>query len=250
MNKRISGRGANSFSFNPDSSTGRPDMRVIYNNPKDGLPRLSDDDVVIIPNFFNSTSIYAELRSDLQKIQDQGVKNSEYIDWHESSHLISKNPDTESFHTIVRQMAQYYHIDMSRPHATRFNLYDNAETWKSHHHDSAAFNKKRADDQNITITATFTDSNHIRELQFLHATTHKTINFPMNDNTVCSFGSSVNRRWMHGIVALTASQKLINTGGRISIVLWGYCKLVDPLPGDPAMIPERTTRRNIQRIQK
>ena len=170
---------------------------------------------------------------------------SAYIPWHEGSHLITKNPgESPAFRRVIGLMAEYFDIDLTKPHATRFNWYKSLNDWKPMHHDSAGFNRERAKSQNITIGVTFGAK---RELTFLHAKNHTTVNFPQENNMMFSFGSSVNIRFMHGIVALTEQQKKEFESGRISIILWGWSNLVDRQPGDPDMIPERKTDRNRHR---
>ena len=109
--------------------------------------------------------------------------------------------------------------------------------WKPFHHDSAAYNPKRAQNQNITVGVSFGAT---RELAFLHATTGTTVYFPQSNGMMFSFGRDVNIRWKHGINALSAAQQREDGRGRVSIILWGKCPLVVEEGGSPPMLDDNT----------
>ncbi len=103
------------------------------------------------------------------------------------------------------------------------------------HHDSAAFNAQRAENQNITVGISFGST---RELAFLHAGNGSKIYFPQTNGMLFAFGRDVNIRWKHGINALpTAAQ---DGKGRISIILWGQAPLAADEPDSPPMLTDNT----------
>lgn len=241
-NKRTKGKGCNTLSFDPKSSLYRPDMRIIIGEKGDKYKnKITHDDIIIIKNFFNEDNLYELLLNEINDLQQKNINQSEYIEWHEGSHLITKNPnDSPTFQYIIKKMADYYDIDLSTA-GTRFNWYRNNDDWKPYHHDSAAFNKKRANNQNITVGVSFGAS---RDLSFYHVKGKTKINFPQENNMVFSFGKDVNIRFMHGINALNEEDKLINDGKRISIILWGKAKNAIDQPNSPKMISEKKPHFN------
>lgn len=241
-NKRTSGKGANTLSFDPKSSIGRPDMRIIVGNKGDKYTgRLTHDDVIIIKDFFDEPNMYNKLLNEIKEIQKHKVNNSEYIEWHEGAHLITKNPnESPTFQYIIKRLAEYYDVELTNV-GTRFNWYRDNNDWKPHHHDSAAFNRKRAKNQNITIGVSF---GSMRELSFYHVKKGTRLSFPQENNMVFSFGKDVNIRFMHGVNALSEEDKKLNVGGRISIILWGKAKGAIDQEGSPPMIPERKNNRH------
>jgi hypothetical protein len=106
--------------------------------------------------------------------------------------------------------------------STRFNWYKDDSDWKALHFDSAAFNKQRAKVQNITAAVSIGEP---REVVFNHAKNDTKIYIPQEDGMLYTFGRDVNIRFQHGINAIRSTER---TGrGRISIVVWGFSKLVD-----------------------
>jgi len=61
---------------------------------------------------------------------------------------------------------------------TRFNWYRDSKDWKPFHHDSAAFNPQRAQNQNCTVGVSFGSE---RELAFLSANSDEKIYFPQGN---------------------------------------------------------------------
>ena len=104
----------------------------------------------------------------------------------EGAHLISKNPsNSPTFQKIQQQIANYFSITNLDAIGTRFNWYRDSSDWKPFHHDSAAFNFQRAQNQNITIGISLGVT---RELAFLHAKTNTKIYFPQTNGMMFSFG--------------------------------------------------------------
>jgi hypothetical protein len=118
------------------------------------------------------------------------------------ANLIVKNPqDSPTFQKIISKLCEYFGID-AKSAGTRFNWYRDSCDWKAFHHDSAAFNPKRAKNQNITVGISFGAT---RELAFLRASTVESnhssqqqrqepvrMYFPQTNNGVFTFGRDVN----------------------------------------------------------
>mmetsp|Transcript_5591 Transcript_5591/g.8304 ORF Transcript_5591/g.8304 Transcript_5591/m.8304 type:complete len:377 (-) Transcript_5591:49-1179(-) len=237
------GRGRNTESFDPKSTLVRPDMRIII-GPRDvevyNKGMLRHDDVVVVPEFFckeDDWNIYYSLVEEIRAAQSNGVKKSDWISWHEGAHLITQNPSTsKTFAMIQRRISRYFNINNSKV-GTRFNWYRDASDWKPFHHDSAAFNASRAENQNITVGVSFGAS---RELAFLHAANGTRLYFPQTNGMMFSFGRDVNIQWKHGINALPDAEQARDNRGRISIILWGLCpdSMVRDEPDSPAMLSD------------
>lgn len=243
------GQGRNTESFDPASTLVRPDLRILI-GAKEGLgPRLlKHDDVVIVPNFFceaDDWTLYNTLIKEMRAAQADGLKDSQWISWHEGAHLISKNPTgSPTYQKIIDRMREYFHINNASA-GTRFNWYKDVDDWKPFHHDSAAFNAQRAKNQNITVGVSFGAT---RELAFLHAHNNTKVYFPQVNGALFSFGRDANISWKHGVNALTEEERaaeqahgepLCEEGipvGRISIILWGQCERVQEEEGSPPML--------------
>jgi len=235
------GNGRNTESFDPASTLVRPALRVWVGSKSDKkfTKPLKHDDVVIIPELFGPESnwdIYYKLVSEMRTLQANNVKGSEWQSWHEGAHLISKNPvGSETFEMVIEKLCEYFSI-RRKSVGTRFNWYRDSSDWKPFHHDSAAYNPKRAKDQNITVGVSFGAR---RELAFLHATPQQNgdkckIYFPQTNNGVFSFGRDVNIQWKHGVNALSEEEQ--DGKGRISIVLWGLAENVIEEEGSPPLL--------------
>ena len=111
------------------------------------------------------------------------------------------------------------------------NWYKDSSDWKPFHHDSAAFNERRAKTQNITVGVSFGVE---RELAFLNAKTGTRIYFPQTNGMLFCFGRDVNINWKHAINALHPNEH--DGKGRISIVLWGLCNNVIEEKGSPPLV--------------
>ena len=252
ITKKASSRGAgrNTESFDPASTLVRPAMRVVVGNPNAGRfdKTLKHDDVVIVPELFgpeNNWDLYYQLVSEITELQNSQVKNSDFIPWHEGAHLICKSPEKSStFQRIISKLCDYFNIDASSA-GTRFNWYKDSSDWKPFHHDSAAFNPKRAKSQNITVGVSFGAT---RELAFIRASDNNNNNnkhqgqgqdpvrlyFPQTNNGVFTFGRDVNILWKHGVNALPPEEQ--DGKGRISIILWGLARDVVEEEGSPPLL--------------
>eukprot|EP00939_MAST-03C_sp_MAST-3C-sp1_P003235 g3235.t1 len=178
------GKGTNTESFDPKSTIVRPSMRVIVgrSNRESYGKSLKHDDVVVVPDFFcdrDDWAIYYKLIEEQRALQKDGtIKNAQWIGWHENCHLITKNPrKSPTFRKILEKTSKYFDTEFL-PQATRFNWYKDSSDWKPFHHDSAAFNERRAKTQNITVGISFGEE---RELAFLNAKTGSRIYFPQTN---------------------------------------------------------------------
>jgi hypothetical protein len=200
---RTKGTGQNTESFDPKSTLVRPDMRIVVGPNRARLGKtISHDDVIVVPEFFckeDDWDLYYQLVAEMRECQAAGTKNAEWISWAEGAHLISQNPEgSKTFHMVQDKIRRYFDIPNSTV-GTRFNWYRDATDWKPFHHDSAAFNPKRAKNQNITVGVSF---GRTRELAFLHAKTGAKIYFPQTNGMLFSFGRDVNILWKHGVCTL------------------------------------------------
>ena len=199
---------------------------------------LKHDDIVIVPDFFcdeDDWGLYYKLIEEMRDEQAKGVKGAEWTSWAEGAHLISQNPsNSPTFKMVQDKISHYFSIPQTSV-GTRFNWYRDSTDWKPFHHDSAAFNPKRAANQNITIGASFGSS---RELALLHAKDGSKVYFPQTNGMLFSFGRDVNINWKHGINALTPEeQNMLGGKGRISIILWGKAGNCVEEEGSPPMLP-------------
>jgi hypothetical protein len=213
----------------------RPSMRVISVPPTpafEGIVR--HDDVIVVPEFFckeDDWSIYYQLISEMRDSQARQDRRAEWIPWHEGAHLLSQNPEgSRTFHDIIDRCAKYFSISEGN-RGTRFNWYRDGSDWKPFHHDSAAFNAARAQNQNCTVGISFGAT---RELAFRHAKTGEGVYFPQTNGGLFFFGRDANIIWQHGINALPEEEQ--DGKGRISIVLWGWCSSAVDEEGSPPML--------------
>lgn len=129
------GKGRNTESFDPNSTLVRPDVRVLVGNPQHAhfQKTLKHDDVVIVPELFgpeDDWSTYYQLVEEVTALQASHVKGSEFIAWHEGSHLICKEPSkSPTFQKIIQRLCEYFDID-AQSAGTRFNWYKDSQDWK------------------------------------------------------------------------------------------------------------------------
>jgi hypothetical protein len=91
-------------------------------------------------------AIYYKLIEEMRGSQEKGLKNSEWISWHEGAHLISKGPTgSKTYREIQEKISRYFGIN-NKSVGTRFNWYRDSSDWKPFHHDSAAYNPQRGKD--------------------------------------------------------------------------------------------------------
>lgn len=232
-------KGRNSESFDPKTMFVRPQMRIVHELNTNKYPgSVRSDDVIITPNFEPDSNTYDDLLKEMKELQNSGIEGSEYIPWQEGVHLIIKNPEeSPTFKGIVKHMCEYYDVN-PKSIAVRYNLYKDDIDFKCLHHDSAAFNKQRAKNQNITLGLSLGKT---RELVFKHAKNGNLIYMPMPSGSLYAFSKAVNIQWMHGINAIPKEQQ--TNEGRISIIVWGWTnKLVDE-PNEPKILEDNDRRR-------
>jgi hypothetical protein len=142
-NKKQKAKGGrrNTESFDPASTFVRPALRIHVGSatlPKYSKP-LKHDDAVIVPELFGAEddwSMYYKLVEEMTELQQQQVKGSEWISWHQGSHLIAEDPKgSKTFTEIVDKLCDYFEIKGSI--GTRLNWYKDSLDWKPFHHDSA-----------------------------------------------------------------------------------------------------------------
>lgn len=218
-NKR--NRKKNTQSFKPDLS--KPDMKILFETGEKFNKDMSENDVVILPNHFNDTTIYQRL---LDEINNCGIPQDELWKlWHGDTHFIADDrlarkfgidwkEKCPTFTMVIEAMKNYFDMDVK---ATRFNHYRDNTEWKPYHHDAAAIDERKAKTQNLTVGVTFGAT---RTASFQHAKSKTRIDIPLGDGSVYTFAKQVNIDWMHGIV----QEPLIKKEGRISIILWGKNK--------------------------
>jgi len=232
--------GAEAFSGQldvPCRDLARPSMRIITTPPRRsyGMP-LKHDDVVVVPEFFcpeDDWDMYYKLLKEMRQSQADGADKAEWVSWHEGAHLLSHNPaGSRTYHKVIDRICNYFSIAPGN-RGTRFNWYRDGSDWKPFHHDSAAFNERRAKTQNTTIGISFGAS---RELAFRHAKSGELIYFPQRNGMLFYFGRDANIVWQHGINALPSSEQ--DAKGRISIILWGLCTVAVDEPGSPPMLTD------------
>ena len=141
MTKKSAGR--NTESFDPGSTLVRPALRVKVGSPLSKCYNrfpLRHDDVVIVPEMFGPEEdwkLYYQLVEEMTDLQQQNVKGTEWISWHEGAHLVAKNPSgSKTFQLIIDYLCDYFRIE-KKSIGTRFNWYKDSSDWKPFHHDSA-----------------------------------------------------------------------------------------------------------------
>lgn len=234
--------GRNSASFDPKSTLVRPAMRVLVGSSQlaEYKNELRHDDVVIVPDFYcaeDDWQVYYDLIREMRKLQEKKIQDSQWKSWHEGAHLLSPNPEgSKTYQKIIARMCEYFSIAPGT-RGTRFNWYRDGSDWKPFHHDSAAFNAKRARNQNCTVGISFGAS---RELAFRHANNGDLVYFPQTNGMLVFFGRDVNIRWQHGINALPRVHQ--DGKGRISIILWGHASKVIEEADSPPMLADEDRR--------
>jgi hypothetical protein len=125
MTKKSAGR--NTASFDPTSTLVRPALRVQLGSPSSKFYNrfpLKHDDVVIVPELFgpeDDWKLYYKLVEEMTDLQQQNVRGSEWLSWHEGSHLVAKNPNgSRTFQEIVDKLCDYFQIQ-KKSVGNRFN---------------------------------------------------------------------------------------------------------------------------------
>jgi len=175
-----------------------------------GLPDRVDDNVWF--NHFNDelTQVAARYNSSVDNLMKL---------WHGDSHLIADDKMTDGkwkdecprLKCIIESIAQMYNMKVM---STRVNLYRDGTDWKPYHHDAAAIKDHIKKIQNMTVAVNFGAT---RDVGFSHVKTGVSIDIPLIDGYIYSFGEKVNVEWKHGIL-----KGAPNTPPRFSIILWGW----------------------------
>lgn len=217
----------NTETFEPSHAP--PDMRIILASPKKQYTPL---DVIVAPNLFCEESDFTIYNSLLQEIASSNIPHDDLWKlWHGDTHLIADDhvawkQACPTFKRIVDKIADYFAMDIK---ATRFNWYRDNREWKPYHFDAAAVDAKKAKTQNMTIGVSFGST---RDIAFEHANTKTRVAIPLPNGLTYGFSQKVNIDWRHGIpqVAKKAEEAVQVDAipeGRVSIIAWGYCKLID-----------------------
>jgi hypothetical protein len=176
-------------------------------------------DVIIVSNLCNDMGdVYTQLLTEMKACQSEEVWKL----WHGDSHWIADDhlkwkAQCPTFTKVIDRLRTYFKMDIK---ATRLNWYKDTSEWKPYHHDAAAIDPKKAMTQNLTIGISFGTT---REAAFEHATTKTVVSIPLSNGMTYGFGSQVNINWRHGIPQM----KELREEGRISIIAWGWCDMID-----------------------
>ena len=178
--------------------------------PKYGLPERTSEEVWF--NHFNQeidcvAKKYNSSADNLMKL------------WHGDSHLIADDKmkdgnwkqECPRLQCIIDSIANMYNMKVM---STRVNLYRDGTDWKPYHHDAAAIKDHIKKIQNITVAVNFGAT---RDVGFCHVKSGVTIDIPLIDGYIYSFGEKVNVDWKHGILRGPS-----NLAPRFSVILWGW----------------------------
>jgi hypothetical protein len=216
-NKKKYKKFVNTENYNPSYKPHDMIVKLILN--KDDTNNLSERDVFLCPNIFTNSDYYNTLLEEIKQIG----KNDIFKLWHGDTHYIVDDHINwkklcPKFIEVIDTIKEYFGIDVK---ATRFNWYENSNHFKPYHFDAAAFDEEKAKFQNITIGVSFGAT---RDIAFEHAISKNTVSFPLIDKMVYGFSKQVNIDWRHGIPQIHPDN--FSDQGRISIIIWGYKKLI------------------------
>ncbi len=212
------------------------DLRIVYDlNPEQLQLKLTDRDLLLVPNVFNKfnkNELYNKL---VDEIKECEKKHPELLKlWHgndhiDGTHLIADDKlgwknYSPTFNFILDRLQYYFNVDIK---ATRFNWYQNTNHWKPFHFDAAAFDPQKRKNQNITIALSFgcTRSTALEFAEKNKNNTQTTIAIPISDGEIYAFTNTTNDIWRHGIL----QEKEFKNEGRISIIIWGWSDYVSNL---------------------
>lgn len=252
-------RKKNTISFKPDYSP--PSIRLVVVNDninsnntladnhivKFGDERcsgLTHNDVLVLPNYFEDAICRDTYNKLLEEIKNCGYSGEKLWKlWHGDNHLIADDKlgggdwkiKCPTFGNIIDNVVRYFDVDVK---ATRINWYKDRKDWKPYHRDAAAIDKKKSMTQNITIAMTFGSTRSASFLKFndggtgLASETPARIDIPLTNGSIYVFNKQVNIDWMHGIIPGSGLQSdsqegRISDEGRISIIVWGWSKLLE-----------------------
>lgn len=217
----------NTVCFEPMS---RPvDLRITYDLNNDVLnTKLTERDLLLVPNLFSyyeKLELYHNLVSEIKLCEEN---NPELLKlWHGNdkilgTHLIADDKlnwkkQCPTFNMVLNKLKDYFNVDIK---STRFNWYSNTNQWKPFHFDAAAFDLKKRNSQNITISLSFGCTRNVA-LEFAEYNKNNlqtTISIPIADGEIYAFTNTTNDLWRHGIL----KEKEYSDNGRISIIIWGW----------------------------
>lgn len=205
------------------------DLRILYDLDQHSLQQyLTDRDLLLVPNLFkkyDKNEIYNEL---VYEIETCKLEKKDLLKlWHgndkiDGTHYIADDKlkwkdSCPTFNKVLQDIIKYFNVTIK---ATRFNWYLDSDQWKPFHHDSAAFDPKKAETQNITIAVSF-GATRYTALEFNEKNVNNmktTISIPISDGEIYVFTNTTNKLWKHGIL----QEKEFKDEGRISIIIWGW----------------------------
>lgn len=171
--------------------------------------RLSHSDVIIVPELFcaeGDIDIFHKLQQEIQWTPRLA-----------GSHFRGNPEASDTYRRIVESMCNYFDIEFRTAHV---NFYPTDAHMRPYHHDAYKYNESLQ--ENMTLIASFGSG---RDLTFRHARTGETKRFLLRNGMAFYFGRDINDKWLHGIDALADTEQR-RTHGRISISLWGICRLI------------------------
>ena len=170
--------------------------------------KISPNEMVIIPQVLNNRLI-TQFRRQLDFIPEDY-----WLRWHKNSHWIldEDKPWREllsCWEEIYSNIEERFYMTIK---ASRLNRFSSPEDHKPFHHDASAIVPSIASKQNTSVVVSIGCEKPVR---FFHSRTRSIMDFVIPSGGAYGFGSTLNRRWMHGI----------GKGGskeRISIAFWGW----------------------------
>ena len=230
-NKRS--RVKNTESFEPMNKP--VDVRIVTDlgNKNNKLSiKLTDRDIVLVPNLFNDYAHYELYNKLKHEISTCGISQDNLFKlWHGDTHLIADDKlrvkyggnslswkdNVPTFNMIIERIAKFFNMKVM---ATRYNYYKDSTQWKPFHKDAAAVKPDKADKQNFTVGISF---GMTRVAAFERDTRDRTvISIPIPDGQIYAFSNQTNVLWRHGILQEPPCHPGQDSG-RISVIAWGWC---------------------------
>lgn len=202
-----------------------PDMRILVadTNMEVCNLKITPDDVILAPKLFCDKDDFSIYNKIMEEMEETNKLNSDLWKlWHGDTHLIADDhinwkKYSPTFNMIINKIEKYFKMDIK---ATRLNWYRNTSEWKPYHHDAAAVDPKKAENQNFTVGVSF---GTVRDISFQHAQARAVVSFPLKNGDTYCFSKDVNIYWRHGVPQLPPEQHV--NEGRISIIAWGKINL-------------------------
>lgn len=213
------------------------DLRLVIDNAPDRMSvQLRKCDVGIFSNVFSEYKPWELHDLVLREINETSIEHL-LKPWHgndriEGTHLICDDSkrwkrDANTFNMIIDRLCDYFQVEAK---ATRCNWYNSHTQHKPLHHDAAAFDKSKAEKQNITIALSLGQTREILFQKKDSSTSKETKNhkgvflsIPSPDSSVYAFTNEVNLNWKHG-VHVGLEEEFVEQESRISIIIWGWAK--------------------------